>query len=186
MNNQQALTPDNLIRLTGFISEKERSELEETAYKFKETGVITANPAGPNRFRGKFYGTEYCTPLLTELGDRVATRLGLEGYEVDPYLGYTVSMIQPGGFIHEHIDRYGSYNEGMRHLRCNIMVRRENETYDPVISHMIVPVPECSAWAFMASECKHGTQDIAGKDNRIIFGFGWTVPGDYTLERYQK
>ena len=112
--------------------------------------------------------------------------MGLDDYEVDPYLGYTISLIEPGGFIHEHVDRYGSYHEGMRHLRCNIMVRRENETYDPVISHMVVPIPECAAWGFIASECEHGTQDITGDTSRIIVGFGWTVPGDYTLENFQS
>jgi hypothetical protein len=61
------------------------------------------------------------------------------------------------------------------------MVHRENESYDPVISSLIVPVPERAAWAFMASECRHGTQDIDGRQPRIIFGFGWTVPGSYSL-----
>jgi hypothetical protein len=181
MNQQQPLTDDNLKRLLDFVSEDERRQLEETAYEFRKTGVITANPAGPKRYRGKIFGTDHCTPLITELGKRVSAQLALDDYEVDPYLGYTVSLIEPGGFIHEHIDRYGSYREGMRHLRCNIMVHRENESYDPVISSLIVPVPERAAWAFMASECRHGTQDIDGRQPRIIFGFGWTVPGSYSL-----
>ena len=184
MKNQE-ISKDNLIRLMDFITEEERAQLEKTAYKFKKNGVMTANPAGPNRYRGKLYDTEHCTSLITKLGNRISKRLGLQKYKVDPYLGYTVSLINPGGFIHEHIDKYGDYLKGMRHLRCNIMVCRENETYDPVISHLVVPVPECSAWAFMASECPHGTQDIAGDRDRIIFGFGWTVPADYSLEPHQ-
>jgi hypothetical protein len=185
MNNEQEITKDNFIRFTDFVTEEERSELEKLAYEFKDTGVLVENPAGPNRLVAKVYGTDNCTPLITEMGNRIAKRLELENYDVDSHLGYTISLIQPGGFIHEHVDLYGPYMEGMRHLRCNIMVSRENESGNPIISHLIVPIPERYAWAFMASECKHGTQDIAGTKSRIIYGFGWTVPADYSLEKYQ-
>lgn len=184
MNKTAPLSAENLMRLTDFVTESERSELEQIAQTFMESGVLMPNPAGPKRFFAKVYGTEHCVPLLSELGNRVAVRLGLEDFKVDGYFGHIVSLIEPGGFIHEHIDRYGVYNEGMKHLRCNIMVCRENGSYDPIISHMIVPIPECSAWAFIASECKHGTQAIAGNGPRIIVGFGWEVPADYSLAKY--
>ena len=185
MGNNQTLTKSNLIRLTDFITKDERQQLEDIAYDLKDKGVLASNPAGPNRFFAKVYGTEHITPFITELGDRIAARFGLQSCEVDPYLGYTISMINPAGFINEHIDKYGDYMNDKRHLRCNVMVCRENETYDPVICHMIVPVPETSAWAFMASESAHGTQEIAGDRARIIFGFGWEVPSDYSFEKFQ-
>lgn len=179
---QTELTKDNLLRMLDLVTEEERSQLEATAISYRKSGVIDANPAGPKRYRGKIYGTEHCTPLIAGLGDRIAQRLGLTGFPVDPYLGYTVSLIEPGGFINEHVDRYGPYLEGSRQLRCNIMVSRENDTYDPVICNMLVNVPERSAWAFYASECLHATQEISGPRPRIIFGFGWVIPEYYVLQ----
>ena len=119
------------------------------------------------------------------MGDRIAARLGLQDYGVDPNLGYIISMINPGGFIHEHVDKYGNYLKGMYHLRCNIMICRENKSYDPIISRKTVPVSEGSAWAFIASENSHGTTKIAGDRARIIYGFGWEVPTDYSFEKFQ-
>ena len=185
MGNEQTLTKSNLIRLTDIITKDERQQLEDIAYDFKDREILLSNPAGPNRFFAKIYGTENNTPFIAELGNRIASRLGLQDYDVDPYLGYTISLINPGGFINQHIDKYGKYLDDKRHVRCNIMVCRENETYDPVICSMIVPIPEASAWAFMASESAHGTQDIAGEQARIIFGFGWEVPSDYSFEKFQ-
>lgn len=178
------LTSGNLIRLLDLVSKEERSQLESLAFEFRREGVIDANPAGPKRYRGKIYGTEHCTPLITSLGDRIAGRLALTDYPVDPYLGYTVSFIEPGGFINEHVDRYGPYLEGSRQLRCNIMVTHDDDTYDPVISRTLVNVPERAAWAFYASECLHATQEISGPRPRIIFGFGWVIPEDYQLQDY--
>jgi len=37
----------------------------------------------------------------------------------------------------------------------------------------------------MASESTHGTQEIAGERARIIFGFAWEVPTDYSFEKFQ-
>ena len=186
MREEKPLSKENLIRVLDFINEDERSELEKLAYSYKESGVLIPNPAGPRRYAAKVYGTQYCTQLITDLGDRISARLGLGNYSVDNYLGYTISLIQPGGFINEHIDYYGIYRNGLKHMRCNIMVRRENESYDPVISRMVVPVPEKAAWAFFASDNKHGTQDISGNGERIIYGFGWAVPLEYSFENYQS
>lgn len=184
-NIQQTLTKDNLLRILDLVSEEERAQLEDLARFYRASGIIDANPAGPKRYRGKIYGTPHCTPLVTMLGDRIADRLGLTGFPVDPYLGYTVSYIEPGGFINEHIDRYGPYLDEARQLRCNIMVTRDNDTYDPVICNMLVNVPERGAWAFYASECLHATQEINGPRPRIIFGFGWVIPADYVLRDCQ-
>lgn len=185
MSQSEPISHDSLIGLLDFITPEERDELEKTAYDYLDSGVLVPNPAGPNRLFAMLYGSRHCTPLINSLGDRIAERLGLSDFDVDPFLGYVISMIRNGGAVHPHFDKYNSRLEGMRHLRCNVMVSRLNETYDPVISDMIVPVPERSAWAFMASECRHGTQTILGESPRIIFGFGWVVPGDYSLSAYQ-
>ena len=75
MSDQQ-LTKDNLIRLLDFVTEDERKQLESLVLQYKAEDVLVSNPAGPRRFNKKVYGTEYCTSLLTELGNRVSKRLG--------------------------------------------------------------------------------------------------------------
>jgi hypothetical protein len=171
-----------LMFLPHIVSADERGQLQTIAEDYLATGVLQPNPAGPKRYRVKMYGTEHCTPFITSLAERIKTRLGLNEYEVDEHLGWVISLIQPGGFLHTHIDDFSHYDRNsVRHLRCNIMVARENDSYDPFVENMIMKIPECCMWAFFASESVHGTQLVTGSTDRIVYQFGFAVPSDYVL-----
>jgi len=171
-----------LITLPEFVTSEERSKLEKIAKTYLKKKILLPNPAGPNRFRAKIHDTKNCTSFISSIGERVISRLKLENYPVDEYLGWVVSLIQPGGFLQLHIDEFGHYNNNnRRHLRCNVMVSRQNDTYDPLIEQSTIHMPECSLWAFFASETQHGTQVITGSKPRIVFQFGFSTPPEYVL-----
>jgi hypothetical protein len=93
-------------------------------------GELLPNPCGPHRFFAKVdeAPATYVDPLLTELTSRCERLLELEGLPADRVLGRTLSLLQPGGFIHRHTDAYHptqpGHRPGLDHLRANIVVRQ--------------------------------------------------------------
>lgn len=165
-----------------FISGDEQDELRDTAVKYRRNGILEPNPGGPKRFRKKIFGTPYCDRLMQSVGERIVTTFGIRGCPVDPYLGWIISFIEPGGFIKLHIDAHQHYQETPdRHLRCNVLVQGRGESACPIVDEIPVRVGERGLWAFFASEYPHGTQLIQGVEPRIVYQYGFTVPGGYTL-----
>ena len=172
-----------LLCATQFITEGEQEELRSIALDYLERGVLEANPKGPNRFRAKIWGTEYCVPAIQKIGARVIEDFKLQGFPVDPQLGWIISVIEKGGQIHPHIDKYPYHDEhNAKHLRCNIMVAKENATGNPVIEGKIIDVPERAVWGFFPSEAAHATQELDVEQPRIVFQFGFVVPESYHLQ----
>jgi hypothetical protein len=175
----------SVLVIQEFITEPERRQLEAIAFDYLERGILGSNPAGPLRYRCKFHGTEYCTPFIKSVADRVIQKLHLQDFMVDPYLGWIVSLIKPGGHIQVHVDAFPRYSlDGDKHLRCNFMVSSENESYNPVIGTTNVMVNERDMWCFFASDIQHGTQVVVGNKPRIVYQFGFSVPRGYSLQRY--
>ena len=165
-----------------FISAEARTQLADTALDYLAWGVLESNQAGPNRFRKKIFNTQYCNPLMSELGKRIADHLNICECPVDPYLGWIISLIQPGGFIQPHRDAHPHYQQtGDKHLRCNILVQGDDESVRPRIGNMQLELEEGDLWAFFASDYVHGTNVIKGDKARIVYQFGFVVPADYPL-----
>ncbi len=98
-----------IVVLKDFISQIEQSELRKAAELYRKTKVLEPIQAGPFRFSRRIDGTEYCNALMTSIGGRVVKTFGLGMVQIDPYLGWIVSYIEPGGFIHPHYDRQRLY-----------------------------------------------------------------------------
>jgi len=169
--------------LKNFVSRQERDHLEAKAYEYRDAGILEANPRGESRWFKKINGTDLCDEIMQKVGDRVIEAFELKGYQIDPYLGWIVSFIEPGGFINRHRDYYEFYQDKKhRHLRCNVMVSKNSEMANPNIGNMTVPIEERGLWAFFASEQQHGTRTMANDKLRIVFQYGFAVPAAYRLE----
>ncbi|CAE7604060.1 unnamed protein product [Symbiodinium microadriaticum] len=132
-----------------------------------------ARSAGPHRFFRRLDATGGVDSFLEELTERLEDAVaGLHGRQLDPTLGRVCSYIEPGGFIHEHRDRYHAQTDGLAHLRANIVVQME-PSGRPIIAGKSVPVNQRDAWIFFASRELHSTEVICGPQPRIVYGFGW-------------
>lgn len=172
----------DLLCATDFISVEEQDELRGIALDYFKQGVLEGNPRGPHRYRARIWNTVYCTPFISQLGARISDAFQLRGYPVDPQLGWIISLIENGGQIHPHIDKYEYHvKNNAKHLRCNIMVSKENDSANPVIDGKVIDVAERSLWVFFPSEVVHSTQLLDVVEPRIVFQFGFVVPKDYQL-----
>lgn len=171
-----------------FVSSAEREALLRKAYNHMQRRELAPNQAGPGRFFAKADDDPACfiDPLLERLTRRCERCLRMSGVSVDLVLGRTISLILPGGFIHQHTDKYQpgqpGHRTGMDHMRCNIMVRCAEPSGRPVVEGAALPVAEGDLWAFFASRSLHETKPLQGTDPRVIFGFGWSVPPSHSLE----
>lgn len=169
--------------LQDFVTEGERLHLHTFAQMQRASGLLRHNPAGPHRFYRKLDAEGVSDPLLEELSVRLEAAVrGLAAHPRDTTLGRVCSWIESGGFIHEHTDRYpqGSGFEGRGHLRANVVVQMQPAS-QPIIAGKPAEVSNCDAWIFLASHEMHSTALVRGLEPRIVFGFGWTVPGDFVL-----
>lgn len=172
----------NALVIDGFVSDTEQTGLCELAKEYRHNGVLQQNPSGPLRYRRKIDGTEFCTDAVRTIADKIIGRLNLQGCAIDPYLGWIISYIEPGGFVKPHIDRHPHYQDsGDRHLRCNILVQGNNASAFPVIEFQPIAVQERGLWAFFASEKGHGTAALRGDQPRIVFQYGFVVPAGFDL-----
>ena len=172
--------PFELLCATGFITESEQQQLRDIALDYWRQGVLEGNPKGPHRYRAKIWGTEHCNDFIKRLGGRIIEFFQLQGCPVDPQLGWIISLIEKGGQVHPHYDKYPYHDEyKAKHVRCNIMVDKENASGNPVIEGQIVDVPERAVWGFFPSEAEHATQLVDVSRPRIVFQFGFVVPEDY-------
>ena len=168
--------------IPAFISATEQEHLRAHATGLREQGQLRSNSAGLNRYFLKIDQTTFCDSSVESIGARIITRLGLEDCRIDPVLGWILSYIEPGGFIHPHIDSRGEYPPREKiHLRCNVLVQGTDPSCYPVIDGSPREVHERSLWAFHASEIEHGTLTIAGGQPRIVYQFGFRVPADHQL-----
>ncbi|MFK7730263.1 MAG: hypothetical protein AB8B48_01460 [Pseudomonadales bacterium] len=170
------------LLVSQFITDEERAALVETAAEYLARGVLERNKAGVKRYRKKVFNTQYCTPLVSDLAKRIAKHMGIEDCPVDPYLGWIISVIQPGGFIQPHRDAQQHYQQtGDKHLRCNLLVQGSHPSTRPRIGDLRLRASEGDLWAFFASDHVHGTDVIEGDENRIVYQFGFVVPKDHPL-----
>ena len=175
-----------IVVLRNFISETERAELRKKAELYRKTRVLEPIQAGPCRFSRRIDGTDYCNAMMTSIGGRVVNTFGLGRVQIDPYLGWIISYIEPGGFIHPHFDRQPLYVEtDKQHLRCNIMVSNGGTPADPVIDGRPFRVEERSLWAFFPSNLAHWTRPHGGPGPRIVYQFGFAMPGHYRMPTFR-
>jgi hypothetical protein len=171
-----------IVVLRDFISQAEQIELRKTAEHNRETQVLEPIQAGPFRFSRRIDGNEYCTDLALSVGARVVNAFGLGRVQIDPYLGWIISFIEPGGFIHPHYDRQPLYVEtDKRHMRCNVLVSNGGSFAGPIIDGRPFNVEERGLWAFFPCDWPHWTQPHAGPGPRIVYQFGFALPGHYRM-----
>jgi hypothetical protein len=171
-----------LLCASEFISVDEQNKLRSIALDYYKQGILESNPRGPHRYRAKISNTSFCTPFINQLGERIRDLFQLGNFPVDPHLGWIISLIEKGGQIHPHIDKYEYHiKNNAKHLRCNILVTRENDTANPVIDGKVLDVNERCLWGFFPSEVVHSTQLLDVVEPRIVFQFGFLVPKDYQL-----
>ncbi len=168
--------------IPNFVTATEREHFEKKAHEYREAGLLEANKAGGNRWAKTVNGTDMFDDVMNKVADRIIDAFDLQGMEIDPYLGYVISFIEPGGFIHPHTDRYGLYKDGkIKHLRCNVMVCKNSEMANPIISQRPFRVEERGLWAFFPSDHMHGTKTMANDKPRIVYQFGYAVPARYRI-----
>lgn len=149
---------------------------------YRQSGVLQANPSGPGRYRRKIDGSEYVTDIVRDVANRIVGRFGLKSCAIDPYLGWIVSYIEPGGFVKPHIDRHAHYqNSSDKHLRCNVLVQGDDPSAWPVVGDTALQVAERGLWAFYASHLPHGTLPLMADTPRIVYQFGFSVPKAFEL-----
>ena len=172
-----------------FVSEVERRELLGKALGHMQRGELFPNHAGPGRFFAKADDEPhvYVDALLQRMTRRCEACLRVAQVPADCVLGRTISLIQPGGFIHRHSDAYipdcPGHRPGLEHFRCNIVVSLAHPSGRPIIEGETLEVEEGDLWAFFASRLMHETRTVQGSQPRIVFGFGWSVPPEYALQR---
>ena len=170
-----------------FVSESERQQLLGKAHAHAQAGELQPNPCGPGRFYAKVDDEPllFSNALLDRLTRRCARCLRLTGVPSDCALGRIISLIAPGGCIHGHTDKYiegqPGHRPGLEHVRCNIVVRLRDPSGRPVIEDTALPVEERDLWVFTASKSRHETRPLQGRAERIVYGFGWSVPPSYAL-----
>ena len=170
------------IVLPDILTPAQQSALLASAIAYRQNGVLEANPSGPKRYRARLFNTEHCTPLITQLGHEIAVLLGVDQYPIDPYLGWVLSYVEPGGFIKPHIDAQPRYqNSAEKHLRCNSLVQGADPSARPIIDRQVIPVAPRGLWAFFASQFPHGTAVLQGDEPRVVMQYGFAVPQDYQL-----
>ena len=149
-----------------FISEEERCELYAWIAGLLKTGLLRNNEVGPFRF---FRQTRTLRP--PSVHDVVKARVeAVAQMRRESQLGHYVSVIEPGGFVHQHTD----YVPACLHYRCNVVVQRAPGG-DPIIDGDTVAVPERGMWGFDAGTHQHGTGIVRDK-MRVVLGFGFLRP----------
>lgn len=78
------------IVLPDILTPAQQSTLLASAIEYRRSGVLEANPSGPNRYRARLFNSKHCTPLMLQLGHEIALLLGVEEYPIDPYHGTAV------------------------------------------------------------------------------------------------
>ena len=176
------------MQINEFITVDEQQQMKSIAVNYLKQGILEANPRGPGRYRARIWNTELCTDLISSIGERIIEQFHLEDCPVDHQLGWIISLLQPGAQIQPHIDKYPYHDQlNAKHLRCNIMISRDNISGNPVINGNVIDVAERALWGFFPSEQVHCTQVIETIEPRIVYQFGFVVPSSYKLkEQYRR
>lgn len=179
------MIPNEPVLYKNVITEEERVILKDNALFLLERGDLRINAAGAGGYRNfkSYYNVDELTELHQTVYHRIVELIGVEDPVIDPALGIIISVIKPGGFIHNHIDKYANFPEGrlkqyssMRNVRFNVMVNRGDDiSYDPHIDNKPFTVKLCDAWCFGASEIQHNTPKISGPEYRIVYQFGFMM-----------
>lgn len=171
----------HFVTFRDIVSETERVALQEYALKLKDANELVRNPAGRNRYYQCIWGGPLVTPLISELAIRIEERFGLKGTPVDPELGWVISVIYHGGFVHPHKDDRLYRDRPVKHLRCNVVISKPETGGTPIIARHPVPLIEGGGWAFFASEVEHSAFPVSGSKPRVIYQFGYAVPLEWKL-----
>lgn len=162
-----------------FITTEEQIWMKVYALDLLVNGKLNDNPAGPNRNYLNIAGSSFYTEEIHSVYKRIVSHLKLENPMIDPLLGIIISVISPGGFVHEHTDNYErKYPElaFKKNVRFNIMVDRgEDISYNPQILNQPFIVNLRDAWCFPASHLPHKTSAINGPQKRIVYQFGFCI-----------
>lgn len=185
-----------------FVNEDEQHELMEYASYLNDNGHFKALQFGGRdrkcvNINNPFPKSQYPNnELVNRMVKKIEDNYNITNQVIDPFLGFLIGWIQPGGFLHYHNDMYkgiktfvpGSpysaaknemWPKSMQHnqnVRFNIMVSRgEDKSYDPIIDDKLVEVPKRSGWCFSATKYWHGTKVLVGTEPRIVYQFGFMV-----------
>jgi len=169
------------LTFSALIDESERTALHDYALQLKADDALAFNAYGKNRYFQCIWGGPLVTPLIREVAARLEARFGLAGMPVDPELGWVISVIYHGGFVHPHTDARLYGGKPLKHLRCNVVVAKPEGGGTPVIGKKPVPLIERGGWAFFASEVEHSAFPVNGARPRIIYQFGYSVPEAWEL-----
>lgn len=178
--------------MRGFISSKERKQLLKKANQHFTDGLFRSNSAGADRFVMRLDSPEQLkNKLINKINDRIVKAVGLENCPVEPILNRLISRLEPGAFIHEHLDKLETLAKLRpnintstlvgENLRCNIMIKSCGESAYPVIDGQQIEINEGDAWAFYPSLSPHGT-NVIKNSSRIIYGFGFIVPETFKIK----
>jgi len=161
-----------------FIDENLHGHLKNYAYSLYDKKLFTKNLLGPNRFYFMVdKNPDYFSDEIKNLFYKIADFIKIDKPVLDPTLGIIISIIKPGGFIHDHTDAYTHPKLRNNHnVRFNIMIERDTDiSYNPVIEDKNIDVNIMDAWCFSASHMRHRTNKITGDKDRLVYQFGFCV-----------
>jgi len=155
-----------------FVTEDERQGLREWAMHHFNSGNLTPNRLGNHRFYGKFADL-HTIALHDVLRERIQA-LYPAGSLIPNGTDY-VSCIEPGGFVHEHIDTLKDGDQ-FNFLRANVFVQLPDYGGMPVVEGKAYTIGNGDLLMFTANEHKHKSEMVGGKNLRIICSFGFKRP----------
>lgn len=165
----------DLALVHGFLGEDERRPLVAWARTMRPY----LNNNGEHRYYNRVERLPHLHPTCTDIRLRVQAALGLPpGAEPEPEIGWYLSIIHSGGFVHPHVD---TAPEGMRHLRANLFLQTSYGGGWPIVEMTPCKVTAGSLLAFYPNEMLHLTNPARGRRRRIILSFGYLVPAAYEM-----
>jgi hypothetical protein len=164
-----------------FVEENDRidflNHIDKISNQFKN------NKVGPYRRWCKLDTTDHFTNLHHHYLLKISKKLNLTTIKIDSVSGILYSVIQPGGFIHEHKDSNPPYNTGkFINYRFNLMLDRDSDSsYNPIVDTFEYTIGINDAWSFAASEYLHKTNIINGNSRRVVLQYGFLLKlNEYT------
>ena len=159
-----------------FIAPSEQDVLREWAERMQP--YLRPNRRGPMRAFRQVQDLPHIPDAYTETRRRVQGALGVNDEDCDPEVGWILSRIGNGGFVHPHRD---PVPDGFRHLRCNLFIQTPLGGGVPVIDSVPQPFEERMLLCFFASERRHWSTPVEGDRARIMCSFGYLVSQDFCL-----
>jgi len=162
-----------------FITATEHHALLAWAEECFDSGRLSPNRAGPNRYYARFDETAAVPVSFWEIRDRAIAHFSITDYEYEPMFKCFLGCNAENGFVHSHLDRESS---GRRHVRMNIMLSKPAAGGHPVVQGKEIEINERDLWCFYPARMLHGSTPVVGARKRFVLSIGILVQSTQELQ----